>query len=36
MTTAERNEIVKYRLSRAHETLNEVEILLKTNCGIQQ
>ena len=29
MTTAERNEIVKYRLSRAHETLNEVEILIE-------
>ncbi len=28
MTDTERNEIVKYRLSRAHETLNEVDILI--------
>jgi uncharacterized protein (UPF0332 family) len=29
MTDTERKEIVKYRLSRAHETLNEVDILIE-------
>ncbi|UBM61111.1 HEPN domain-containing protein [Candidatus Sulfidibacterium hydrothermale] len=29
MTDAERKAIIKYRLSRAHETLNEVDILIK-------
>jgi uncharacterized protein (UPF0332 family) len=29
MTDAERKEIIKYRISRAHETLNEVDILIE-------
>jgi uncharacterized protein (UPF0332 family) len=29
MIEAERNEIVKYRISRAHETLNEIDILIE-------